>query len=378
MKGIALLGSTGSVGVNTLRVIESHPDSFRVVGLAARSNISVIHEQVLKWKPRYVALSDKEACRSFQSNGGQLMAGLEGIRELVVQPEVDLVVAASSGSSCLVPVLDAIRAGKHIALANKEILVMAGDLLMQEARRRGVSIIPIDSEHSAIFQCLQGHSEKEIQSLYLTGTGGPLRDFNGDSFAGISKEVVMNHPKWRMGQKISVDSATLMNKGLEVIEARSLFGVDVEQIKVLVHPEAIVHSMVEFKDGVILAQMGVTDMRLPIQYALSFPKRLGTNRELFMDFSKPLSLHFSAPNYDRFPCLKLAYAATRRAGSAPCVLNAANEVAVSAFLNDKIDFIRIPAIVEEVLSKHHWVEDPVLAQILEWDAWAREEALRLC
>jgi len=272
-----------------------------------------------------------------------------------------------------------LKSGKRGALANKEILVIAGGLVMEALKKNPMaSLLPVDSEHNAIFQCLQGAQTHEIQKLILTGSGGPLRNLSRDKFAGISKEVVTHHPKWKMGKKISVDSATLMNKGLEIIEASWLFDVPIERIEVLIHPEAVVHSMVEFKDGAILAQLGVTDMRLPIQYALSYPERLECSQEMRIDFRSVKQLTFCEPDRNKFPCLDIAYHAAKRSGSAPCVLSAADEVAVGAFLEDRIDFSEIPGIIEKVLSSHKHVANPGLEEIRTIHFWASEETRRLC
>lgn len=381
-KTVTILGSTGSVGVNTLRVIKEHPELFEVAGLAAGSKTSVLEEQIEAFSPKAVYLKEGAACRELSKRFGKrvrIFSETEGLSEFSEELDSDVLVAATTGTTALVSVLNALERGKRVALANKEILVVAGGLVMSKLKKNpAASLIPVDSEHNAIFQCLQGNRAKDIEKIILTGSGGPLREVAEESFARISKEVVVNHPKWKMGKKISVDSATLMNKGLEIIEASWLFDVPIEKIDVLIHPEALIHSMVEFKDGAILAQLGVTDMRLPIQHALAFPDRLSSLPELKLDFSSLQRLSFSLPDRKKFPCLDIAYQAARKSGSAPCVLSAADEVAVGAYLDDKIDFIQIPKIIERVLSKHPHVTNPDLVQIQSIHAWAVEETKKLC
>ncbi|MBI3252977.1 MAG: 1-deoxy-D-xylulose-5-phosphate reductoisomerase [Candidatus Omnitrophica bacterium] len=362
-KKVLILGSTGSVGENTLRVIEAFPDRFQVAGLAAGSNAKRLAEQAAKHRPEGVYLHD--------SAKGDLSAFCSSV-------DYDILVAATSGTTALLPVIEALRNGRRVALANKEILVVAGGLVMAALRENPVaSLIPVDSEHSAIFQCLGGCRAHGVERLILTGSGGPLREVSSENFPNISKETVVNHPKWKMGKKISVDSATLMNKGLEIIEASWLFDLAIERIEVLVHPEAVVHSMVEFKDGAILAQLGVTDMRLPIQYALSFPERWDSPG-LRLDFKELNPLHFYPADRKKFPCLALAIDAAKKSGSAPCVLSAADEVAVRAYLEDQIGFTDIPRVIETVLSHHRHVPDPDLPQIQSIHAWAAEETQKLC
>ena len=291
----------------------------------------------------------------------------------------DILVAATTGTTSLLAVLDALEKGKHVALANKEILVMAGALVMNRLNSNSqASLIPVDSEHNAIFQCLEGKPKEFIEKIILTGTGGPLREISQEQFKTLSKDVVIKHPKWNMGKKISVDSATLMNKGLEIIEAAWLFDIPIDRIQVLIHPEAVIHSMVEFVDASVIAQLGVTDMKLPIQHALSFPNRFSSPREMKLDFTKISNLTFLLPNRKKFPCLDIAYAAAAQSGSAPCVLSAADEVAVGAFLDDKIVFVDIPRVIEKVLSSHRHIKNPDLEEIQSVHQWATEEARRLC
>ncbi len=383
MKRIAILGSTGSIGVNTLNVISAFKDEFKVIGLSTNSNSAVLSEQINKFRPKIACIMSEDKIGQLKKNiekkGTKIVSGLDGLAAIATHPEVDIVVMAIVGSISLVPLLKAIESKKQIALASKEALVSGGEIVMRAAEKNGVKIIPVDSEHSAIFQCLNANlSRREIRRIYLTGTGGPLRRVSQNMFDRLSPEEVINHPKWKMGKKISVDSATLMNKGLEIIEAMRLFSVGLDEIKVLIHPEAIVHSMVEFIDGAVLAQMSVPDMRLPIQYALSYPERLPQKFGLWLDFEKTDNLTFAQPNIKKFPCLGLAYNAARDGGTFPAVLNASNEEAVLNFLDRRIKFTKIPEIIEKVLSRHHGINRPGLNDILEADRWSREEARTIC
>ena len=375
-KRIVVLGSTGSIGVNTLRVIEEHPGEFEVVGLAAGRQVEALAEQVQRFGPKAVAIQDASRCphlrQLLDGSGVEVLSGEEGVAALAGMEGADLVVVAITGAAALRPTLQAISKGRAIGLANKETLVIAGELVMGEVRRRGVTLLPIDSEHSAIFQCLQGHDASEIRSIHLTTSGGPLKDVPPEAFDSLSKAEIMNHPRWKMGPKITVDSATMMNKALEVVEAHWLFAVPVDQVQVVVHPEAIVHSMVEFIDGSVLAQLAVTDMRIPIQYALSYPKRL-TSSLPPLDLVRLRRLTFEAPDRAKFPCLEFGYCAARAGGTMPAVLNAANEVCVGAFLEDALAFPRIPALLERVLSRHRNTPHPTLDEILQADAWARDQ-----
>ena len=382
-KTLTILGSTGSVGVNTLRVVQGHPEHFEVVGLAAASSTSLLRQQIEVFRPKAVYLKDQTAAQEIRnSHGSKLQVftedrGGDGLAEFTGTVDADILMAASAGTTALSSVLDALKNGKRVALANKEILVIAGGLVMETLKASPrATLLPVDSEHNAIFQCLQGSGKAE--KILLTGSGGPLKDMPSDRFAGISKEVVINHPKWKMGKKISVDSATLMNKGLEMIEASWMFDMPIDKIEVLIHPEAVIHSMVEFKDGSVLAQLGVTDMRLPIQYSLSFPERLAVSPELKVDFRKIKALTFSEPDRAKFPCLDIALGAAKSSGSAPCVLSAADEIAVGAYLEDRIDFLQIPSIIEKVLASHRHVANPGLKEIRSIHDWAAEETRRLC
>ncbi len=379
---VTVLGSTGSVGRNTLAVVRQQDKFFKIAGLAAGSKADEILQQALEFKPKAIYLDDPQASSSIAKRlpkNIKLFTHKEGVEAFVRYLDADILMAAATGTSSLPAVLSAIRAGKKIAVANKEILVMAGVLLINTLRcHKKACLVPVDSEHSAIFQCLQGQDLPSVDKLILTSSGGPLKDIAASQFKTLTKEFVINHPRWRMGKKISVDSATMMNKGLEIIEAASLFDVPINRIEVLVHPEAIVHSMVSFKDGSTIAQLGVTDMKLPIQYALSYPKRLEVPSELKLDLAQIGSLHFSSPDKAKFPCLGLAYEAARQSGSAPCVLSAADEVAVSAYLDDKITFVQIPRIIENVMAHHRHIADPDLRDIQEVHAWALEETRKLC
>jgi len=376
-KNIALLGSTGSIGQQTLDVVRRFPEYFRIVALAARSNVSLLEQQAREFEPSLVACfadtpSVEAAARAAFPN---VVLGEQGLLEVTTHPQADIVVAATSGLMGLEPTLAAIRAGKTIALANKETLVMAGHLVMREAQRSGVSILPVDSEHSAIWQCLRGERSKEVNRLLLTASGGPFRRSTLEQIRSVTVEQALAHPTWRMGPKITVDSATLMNKGLEVLEAHWLFGIPYERIDVIVHPESIIHSMVEFVDGSLKMQASLPSMHLPILDALSYPARLNTAgkglvRELH--WSDVGQLNFEALDETRFPCFRLALDAARGGGTYPSVLVGADEEAVALFLGGKIEFSRIAELIEAVLEQHRSVEQPDIAAILEATAWARQ------
>ena len=390
-KRIVVLGSTGSIGVNTLKVALEHAGEFEVVGLAAGRQVELLADQVRAFKPKAVAIRDASLAGKLQRmlNGvrPKLLAGEEGVAELAAMEGVDQVIVAITGAAALRPTLAAIERGRVIGLANKETLVMAGELVMGQAKRHGATVLPIDSEHSAIFQCLQGQlrgecaeapgaassSRSQIRKILLTTSGGPLRTVPLPEFPRLTKSQVMNHPRWKMGPKITVDSATMMNKALEVIEVRSLFGLPVDRVEVLVHPEAIVHSLVEFIDGSVLAQLAVTDMRIPIQYALSYPGRLSSSLPA-LDLVALKQLSFESPDRRKFPCLDLGYEAARAGGTLPAALNAANEACVAAFLADRLPFTRIAPVIEQVLRRHRPSANPTLDQVLQADAWARDEA----
>ena len=377
MKGLSILGSTGSVGTNVLRVVDAFPDRFRVVGLAAGKNVERLAAQVARYRPRIVSVSTPAARDELRRMAGLgdtcVMVGEEGSVAVATHADARLVVAAAVGAVGLVPTYRALEAGKDVALANKETLVMAGELMVEAARVHGGRLLPIDSEHCAVHQCLEGRGADEVRRLVLTASGGPFRKRPRDTFASVTAAEALNHPTWSMGRKISIDSATLMNKGLEVIEARWLFGVPAERVEVLVHPQSVVHSMVEFVDGTVLAQLGVTDMRLPIQYALSYPERWEAAIP-GMDFARGLRLDFEVPDHDRFPCLRLGYKALAGGGTLPSVLNAANEEAVAAFLDERIPFTAIPQSILAVMDAHRPQPVRKLGDVLAADAWAREQA----
>ncbi|MDD5255412.1 MAG: 1-deoxy-D-xylulose-5-phosphate reductoisomerase [Candidatus Omnitrophica bacterium] len=379
MKNIVVLGSTGSIGVSTLDVVRRLPGHFRVLGLGAHSNTGLLARQVRAFHPEFVVLSDEAHALKLKKTLGtrgrlKYFVGADAYPRVFSDKRIDRVVLAIGGSGALAPLWAAVERGISVALANKEALVMAGRLIMAQARRHKAEIIPIDSEQSAIWQCLFGQDKRALKNLYLTASGGPLRDYNAARLAAVTVRQVLDHPRWKMGKKITVDSATLMNKGLEVIEAMHLFGVKPAVIKVLVHPEAIIHSMVEFTDGVLLAQLSATDMRIPIQYALSYPARL-PGRLAGVDFAGLGALHFEQPDFRRFPCLGLAYAVAAEGGTAPCVLNAADEVCVDFFLRKKTGFLDIPRVIEKVLGRHRARQNPSISDIFAADGWARQEAL---
>ncbi len=377
-KGLAILGSTGSIGVNTLDIVQQHPERFAVVGLAARSNIDLLEQQMRCFHPSHVSVFDPQRAKELRERTSDLAveihAGTDGASLIAALPEVDLVVSAIVGGAGLLPTFAAIRGGKDVALANKEPLVMAGEMVMREALGR-VQILPVDSEHSAIFQALAGHRRTDVRRLILTASGGPFRTLPQEKFPKITVRDALKHPNWRMGPKITVDSATLMNKGLEIIEARWLFGVNADQVDVVVHPQSIVHSLVEFVDGSVIAQLGLPDMRIPISYALNYPERL-PNSLPSLDLAKAGSLTFEAPDFKRFPCLRLGFETARANGTVPAVLNAANETTVEAFLNEGLAFVDIPAVIEETLQRHdpRPLTDGDISTVLEADRWARETA----
>jgi 1-deoxy-D-xylulose-5-phosphate reductoisomerase len=376
-KKIVVLGSTGSIGQSTMSVVRDLSDSLKIVGLAACSSISAIKDQIDEFGPAAVALEQETSADELREQIGDGIAvfgGSEGILEIARMPGADAAVCAIVGAAGLLPAIEAIRSGKEIALANKEVLVMAGGIVMEMARSRGVRIMPVDSEHSALFQCLEGEDGKKIKRLILTASGGPFRDWDFADFDGITPEQALNHPKWDMGSKVSIDSATMMNKGLEIIEAMWLFGVDIDDVDVVIHPQSIVHSMVEFEDGAIMAQMSEPDMRLPIQYALTYPERMKRKIGPF-DFTKNKELTFEQPDHDKFPCLELARQAGRIGGTMPVVLNAANEMAVRQFLNNEIKFTDIPRLIEQAMQAHDVIHDAGVETLIEIDAKIRKECL---
>ena len=370
IKKLAVLGSTGSIGQQTLQVVRDLPHKFRIVGLAAGKNIDSLARQINEFKPRFIYYQDKKA--------QVRLANCEflSLEDIASHPLVDTVIIAISGKSGLSPTLAAVKVGKNVALANKESIVMAGEIITSEAKLNGARIAPIDSEHSAISQCLNGENQKAAQ-LILTASGGPFRHYSSAQLNEVTVKQALSHPSWQMGRKVTIDSATLMNKGLEVIEAHFLFSMPFDSIKVLIHPQSIVHSMVEFVDGSIKAQLSYPDMRLPIQYALSYPERLPNPQLPRLDWSSINNLTFEQPDFDTFPCLKLAIEAGKKGGTYPAVLCAADEVAVELFLSQGIRFVDITNLVEQTLEQHRAIAHPTVEEIMAADAWAREKVLQL-
>lgn len=375
MKKIAILGSTGSIGRSALELIDLHPELFKVTALAAGCNDSALHEQCLKYRPGIAALNEPGAAARLSSMlpGIPVLSGKDGLTEVACFPEADIVISAISGSPGLIPTYRALAAGKQVALANKEVLVMAGDLIMPMLREGPGSLVPVDSEHSALHQCLQGASRKEVQRLILTASGGPFLNSSAEELRQVTVKQALQHPTWDMGPKITVDSATLMNKGLEVIEAHHLFQVEADYIDVIIHPQSVIHSMVEFLDGTMLAQMGITDMKIPLLYAMTYPERI-KSRLPGLDIAGLPGIEFREPDMELFPCLKLAYQALRAGGTSPAVLNAANETAVGAFLSGSLAFTDIPRIIDKTLNKAHSEKADCLETILSADQTARNLA----
>jgi 1-deoxy-D-xylulose-5-phosphate reductoisomerase len=381
MKNLSILGSTGSIGCNALEIVEMFPGRFTVKALAAKNNTTLLASQVEKFNPEIVVVFDETRALELKSmlqsgSGVEIMYGQDGYKHAATHDSVDMVVTAVVGSAGLIPTIAAIEAGKNIALANKETLVMAGEIVVKRAAINSVKILPIDSEHSAILQCIAGNRRQDLDKILLTASGGPFLNRPENEFVKISPKDALNHPTWRMGKKVSVDSATLMNKGLEVIEAKCLFGVSHEMIEVLIHPQSLIHSMVSFKDGAVMAQLGIPDMKGAIAYALSYPERLALEQPL-PDFAGIGALTFEKPDFNKFPCLDLAYKACQTGGTLPAVLNAANEVVVQAFLKQHVPFVTIPEVIEKTMESHTVVTDPALDDILESDRWAREQARNL-
>ncbi|MCZ6479844.1 MAG: 1-deoxy-D-xylulose-5-phosphate reductoisomerase [candidate division NC10 bacterium] len=376
MKRLSILGSTGSIGVQALEVVRAHPDAFQVVALAAGRRLDLLAEQVREFRPQVVSVGKPEGAQELKEclRGVpvKICFGEEGLGEVAAYPDAQLTLLAVVGAAGLKPALAAVRSGKDVALATKEALVMAGALLTSEATARGVKLLPVDSEHSAIFQCLEGGGRAALKRIILTASGGPLRQYPKERLASVTPEEALNHPTWNMGKKITIDSATLMNKGLEVIEARWLFGIDVKHVDVIVHPQSIVHSLIEYVDGSVLAQLSPPDMRLPILYALSYPDRLEHSFPT-LDLLQVGSLTFEAVDRERFPCLEYAYEAVAVGGTAPAALNAANEVAVELFLNREINFAQIPQVIEAGLRGHRSRSGESLQDILAVDREVREE-----
>ena len=376
MRRVVLLGSTGSIGASTVKVAEDLPGRIRLLALAAGNNVELLLEQARKHRPEAISISDPAKAKELQralGGAAQVFCGTEGLLKLATWPGADVVLIAIVGTAGLQPALAAIRAGKDIAVASKEILVMAGEIVMSEARRHGVRVLAVDSEHSAIFQCLDGKPSSSVRRLWLTASGGPFRTTPKEEFGAITLERALKHPSWVMGRKITIDSATLFNKGLEMIEARWLFDIEMARVAVVVHPQSVIHSMVEFVDGSMLAQLSTPDMCLPIQYALTYPERVPSER-VQTHLAKMGTLTFEEPDPERFPALGLARRAGETGGTMPAVLNAANEVAVEAFINRRISFTQIPQTVARTLDRHNVKPSPSVEEILAADAWARKEA----
>ncbi|NTU47394.1 MAG: 1-deoxy-D-xylulose-5-phosphate reductoisomerase [Syntrophobacteraceae bacterium] len=379
MKNIAVLGSTGSIGVSTLEVLDQFPGRFRAVALAAGRNTDLLLDQIRRFRPRLVAVMDEDLAAKLTGAMGrddretEVVFGPQGYEQVATHPEAEMVVSAMVGAAGLLPTIAALKSGKSLALANKETLVVAGEIVMGLAEERNIQILPVDSEHSAIFQALRGNHRSALKRILLTASGGPFFNREKGELASVTPQAALRHPNWTMGQKITIDSATLMNKGLEVIEAHWLFGVPVDQIAVHIHPESIVHSMVEYIDGSVIAQMGIPDMKIPIAYALAFPERLPVQSPA-LDLFRLEKLSFYPPDDEKFPCLRLAYDASRRGSTLPAVLNAANEIAVQAFLDGTIGFMDIPRVIQSVMHRHKPAETLTLEVILEADIWARTEA----
>jgi 1-deoxy-D-xylulose-5-phosphate reductoisomerase len=377
VKKIVILGSTGSVGRQTLQVVDELADQFEVIGLAAGANLPLLTTQIEKYRPKYVSIASaadvpllKDFLRSKTESNTEIFSGINGLVNLAELPEIDLLLVAVSGINGLLPTLTALKNKTTVALANKETIVTAGSLVMQKAKEAGVRIIPVDSEHSAVFQCFEEKNQTAVDKLILTASGGPFVNYTKEELLKVTPEKALNHPNWKMGAKITVDCAGLINKGLEVIEAHWLFGVPYEKIEVVVHPQSIIHSMVQYEDGVVLAQMGCTDMRVPIQYALTYPKRVA-NTFPKIDFAKLREISFSEPDYLKFPGLSLAFTAGQIGGTMTTVFNGANEEAVQLFLKGRIRFVDIPHIIEKVMAQHNVLENFMLSDILEIDQWSR-------
>ena len=375
MKRITILGSTGSIGTQTLDVVRKNKDKFQVVAISANSSIDLLLEQIMEFSPKYVAVYNKESALKLkemipENINIEVLSGMDGLVKICQLEEVNVVLTAVVGMIGLVPTMAAIKAKKTIALANKETLVTAGELVMSEAKKNNVEILPVDSEHSAIFQCLNGERKQDIEKIILTASGGPFRGKKREELVNVTKNEALKHPNWDMGRKISIDSSTLMNKGLEVIEAKWLFDVDVEDIEVVVHPQSIIHSMVSFRDSSVISQMGCPDMRLPIEYALTYPERLKTDFER-LDLAKVATLTFEKPDMETFPCLALAFKVLKLGGTYPAALNSANEFLVNEFLNDKLGFYDRPYYIEKTLDCHKNRVNPTLEDILEVDKETR-------
>ncbi|MHC2995379.1 MAG: 1-deoxy-D-xylulose-5-phosphate reductoisomerase [Candidatus Atribacteria bacterium] len=379
---IVILGSTGSIGKQTLDIIKNYPDKFEVIGLGGWENITLLKEQVISFKPKISVVKNEYFAKNLRKelnnfNKTKIYWGIDGLIKLSILEEVDMVVVAITGIASLIPTFEAIKHRKKIALASKEAMVVAGGLLMREAKARNTIILPIDSEHSAVFQCLKNEQKDNIEKIILTASGGPLYNLTESALKNVSVEDALNHPNWEMGRKVTIDSATLMNKGLEVIEARWLFDIPTKKIEIVIHPQSYVHSMIQFIDGTTLAQLSEHDMKIPIQFALFYPERVNNNYTR-LDLTRISQLTFKKPNFTKFPCIKLAYQALDIGGTMTAVLNGANEIAVNAFLNKKINITDIPLIIQNIMKDHKTMPNPSINDILEADYWARQRALSLC
>ncbi|RMF93232.1 MAG: 1-deoxy-D-xylulose-5-phosphate reductoisomerase [Candidatus Schekmanbacteria bacterium] len=378
-KKISILGSTGSIGQNCLDVISKFPERFEIIGLASNTNTELLKKQIEAFNPKEVALFNENASKKMSAeidSSIKVYSGIEGLNRIATNEEVDLVVSSMIGAAGLIPTFEAIKSGKNIALANKESLVVGGKIITEEAVKKGIRILPIDSEHSAIFQSLEGHRREDIRRIIITASGGPFLNYTEEEMQTIKPEDALKHPNWKMGKKITVDSATMMNKGLEAIEAKWLFDIEIEKISVVVHPESIIHSMVEYIDGSVVGQLGIPDMRIPISLALAYPERL-PNEYPSLNLPAKGELTFYEPDLKKFPCLALALEAGKIAGTMPAVLNAANEVAVHSFLEEKLSFNNIPVVIENTMNKHKSREVASIGDVLDADRWAREESKRI-
>lgn len=379
---IVILGSTGSIGKQTLDIIKNYPDKFEVIGLGGWENITLLKDQIILFKPKISVVKNEYLAKNLRRklnnfNKTKIYWGIDGLIKLSILEEVDMVVVAITGIASLIPTFEAIKHRKKIALASKEAMVVAGGLLMREAKARNTIILPIDSEHSAVFQCLKNEQKDNIEKIILTASGGPLYNLTESALKNVSVEDALNHPNWEMGRKVTIDSATLMNKGLEVIEARWLFDIPTKKIEIVIHPQSYVHSMIQFIDGTTLAQLSEHDMKIPIQFALFYPERVNNNYTR-LDLTRISQLTFKKPNFTKFPCIKLAYQALDIGGTMTAVLNGANEIAVNAFLNKKINITDIPLIIQNIMKDHKTMPNPSINDILEADYWARQRALSLC
>ena len=381
-KKIVILGSTGSIGQQTLEVIRKCSNEFEVIGLSGWENSTILKEQIRFFKPNIAVVKDEYAARNLKKNLNKqnnikILWGTNGLINISTLKEADIIVVAITGIASLIPTYEAVKKGKNVALASKEAMVVAGELLVKEAKLKNSKILPIDSEHSAILQCLKNEQKDCVEKIILTASGGALYDLTETALKNVTVEDALNHPTWKMGKKVTIDSATLMNKGLEVIEAKWFFNIPADKIEIVIHPQSYIHSMVQFIDGTIMAQISEHDMRIPIQYALFYPNRIINNFSR-LDLNKIGQLTFRKPNFNKFPCIKLAYQALERGGTMPAVLNGANEIAVNAFLNSKIRFLEIPVIIRNTMKEHKPKYSPNISDILDADYWARERALSLC